>query len=109
MPIYGYRCSQCGHELEVLQSMSDPPLQVCGECGGPLRKLLYPVGVQFKGSGFYTTDYRGGGSSGNGSSSGGDADGSSGKPAGSDKADKADKPAASEKSEKKADSAAAKE
>src|SRR5262252_5121188 len=64
MPIYGYRCSQCGHELEVRQSMSDEPLRVCPECSGALRKLLYPVGVQFKGSGFYTTDYRDGGSGG---------------------------------------------
>jgi putative FmdB family regulatory protein len=63
MPIYGYRCSQCGHELEVLQSMSDAPLRVCPECGGSLSKLLYPVGVQFKGSGFYTTDYKNGGRS----------------------------------------------
>ena len=62
MPIYGYRCSQCGHEMEVRQSMSDEPLRVCPECSGALRKLLYPVGVQFKGSGFYTTDYRNGGS-----------------------------------------------
>ena len=61
MPIYGYRCTACGHELEVLQSMSAEPLKVCSECGGALRKLLYPVGVQFKGSGFYTTDYRNGG------------------------------------------------
>jgi putative FmdB family regulatory protein len=64
MPIYGYRCTECGHELEVLQSMSAEPLKVCSECGGALRKLLYPVGVQFKGSGFYTTDYRNGGSGG---------------------------------------------
>jgi putative FmdB family regulatory protein len=62
MPIYGYRCGQCGHELEVFQSMTDEPLRVCGECGGTLRKLLYPVGVHFKGSGFYTTDYKGNGS-----------------------------------------------
>lgn len=62
MPTYGYRCSQCGHELEVLQSMSDQPLRVCPECGGALGKLLYPVGIQFKGSGFYTTDYKNGGS-----------------------------------------------
>jgi putative FmdB family regulatory protein len=58
MPIYGYRCTECGHELEVFQSMSAEPLKVCSECGGGLRKRLYPVGVQFKGSGFYTTDYR---------------------------------------------------
>ena len=61
MPIYGYRCAQCGHEVEVFQSMSDAPLRTCSECGGDLRKLFYPVGVQFKGSGFYTTDYRNGG------------------------------------------------
>jgi putative FmdB family regulatory protein len=58
MPIYGYRCSECGRELEVFQHMSDEPLKVCGDCGGQLRKLLYPVGVQFKGSGFYSTDYK---------------------------------------------------
>jgi putative FmdB family regulatory protein len=62
MPIYGYRCEECGHELEIFQSMSDAPLKTCQLCGGALRKLLYPVGVQFKGSGFYTTDYRNGGS-----------------------------------------------
>ena len=60
MPIYGYRCEECGNELEVFQHMSDAPLRVCPKCGGVLRKLLYPVGVQFKGSGFYTTDYRNG-------------------------------------------------
>ena len=73
MPIYGYRCSQCDHELEVFQSMSDAPLKVCPECGGPLRKLLYPVGVHFKCSGFYTTDYKNGGSSGSSRSSSGDS------------------------------------
>jgi len=60
MPIYGYRCTQCGHELEILQSMTDPPLRTCPECMGPLQKQLYPVGVHFKGSGFYTTDYKNG-------------------------------------------------
>lgn len=58
MPIYGYECTQCGHQLEVLQSVSDDPLRSCPECMGPLRKLLYPVGVIFKGSGFYSTDYK---------------------------------------------------
>lgn len=61
MPIYGYECTQCGHQLEVLQSVSDDPLRSCPECMGPLRKLLYPVGVIFKGSGFYSTDYKSGG------------------------------------------------
>ena len=58
MPIYGYRCTNCGHELEVLQSMRDAPLTVCEACGGQLQKKLYPVGVQFKGTGFYSTDYK---------------------------------------------------
>jgi len=58
MPIYGYRCDQCGHELEVLQSMRDEPLRVCPNCMGPLRKLVYAAGIIFKGSGYYTTDYK---------------------------------------------------
>jgi putative FmdB family regulatory protein len=82
MPIYGYRCGQCGHELEVFQSMSDEPLQVCDRCGGRLRKLLYPVGVHFKGSGFYTTDYKGG-------SNGSGTNGSNGS-SGSGRAEKAE-------------------
>jgi putative FmdB family regulatory protein len=75
MPIYGYRCEECGHELEVFQHMSDAPLRVCSKCGGVLRKLLYPVGVQFKGSGFYTTDYRNGGSPGKTETKSADASG----------------------------------
>ena len=80
MPIYGYRCSQCGHELEVFQSMSDQPLRVCPECSGALRKLLYPVGVHFKGSGFYTTDYKSGADSAtkNGSGASGESGGGEG-------------------------------
>ena len=61
MPIYGYRCEQCGHELEVMQSMSEAPLRVCPNCMGPLRKLIYAAGIIFKGSGYYTTDYKGAG------------------------------------------------
>ena len=59
MPIYGYHCDACGNEFEILQSMKDDPLKVCAKCSGALRKLLYPVGISFKGSGFYTTDYKG--------------------------------------------------
>ncbi len=86
MPIYGYRCTDCGHEMEVHQSMSDAPLLQCPQCAGPLRKMIYPVGVRFKGSGFYTTDYRNGtrsGESGSKTSSGdaSESQGSSGKPA----------------------------
>lgn len=69
MPTYGYRCEECGHEFEVMQRMSDAPLTTCPNCGSRLRKLLYPVGVQFKGSGFYTTDYKTGANASNGSSS----------------------------------------
>ena len=64
MPTYGYRCDDCGHEFEVFQSMSAAPLTECPECGGRLQKMLYPVGVHFKGSGFYTTDYKTGANSG---------------------------------------------
>jgi putative FmdB family regulatory protein len=57
MPTYGYRCSNCGHEFEIQQRMSDQPLKACPKCQGKLNKILYPVGISFKGSGFYTTDY----------------------------------------------------
>ncbi len=94
MPIYGYRCDACGHELETFQNMSDPPLTVCPECQGRLRKQLYPVGVVFKGSGFYTTDYK----ASNGSKSGsgeGSSDSKSESKAESKSEAKADKPASS--------------
>ena len=58
MPIYGYRCSSCGHEFEIQQRMSDDSLKVCPECQGELTKILYPTGVIFKGSGYYSTDYK---------------------------------------------------
>lgn len=70
MPIYGYRCKQCGHEFEILQSIVDAPLKTCPECMGPLQKQLYPVGIVFKGSGFYKTDYGNSGSKTSTSSSG---------------------------------------
>ena len=57
MPIYEYRCPN-GHTFEVFQRMSDPPVAVCETCGAsPVEKLLFPVAVHFKGSGFYSTDY----------------------------------------------------
>lgn len=58
MPTYVYRCQQCGTMLEQRQSFEDPPLTVCEECSGELRRVLQPVQVIFKGSGFYSTDYR---------------------------------------------------
>jgi putative FmdB family regulatory protein len=57
MPIYGYRCPQ-NHLFEVFQRMSDEPVEQCEVCGeGPVVRVLYPIAVHFKGSGFYTTDY----------------------------------------------------
>lgn len=58
MPIYVYRCQQCGSVLERRQSFRDPPLTTCEACSGELRRVLQPVGVIFKGSGFYSTDSR---------------------------------------------------
>ena len=57
MPIYEYRCPN-GHTFEVFQRMSDPPASACEVCGAsPVEKVLFPVAVHFKGSGFYSTDY----------------------------------------------------
>jgi putative FmdB family regulatory protein len=56
MPTYEYRCLN-GHIFEVIQSMSDDPVETCEECGAPVERVFHPVAVHFKGSGFYTTDY----------------------------------------------------
>lgn len=58
MPTYQYRCTECATDLEAVQSFTDDPLTVCPECDGTLRKVFSPVGVVFKGSGFYATDSR---------------------------------------------------
>ncbi|HZU04762.1 MAG TPA: FmdB family zinc ribbon protein [Chloroflexota bacterium] len=68
MPIYVYRCADCDAHLEKRQGFADAPLTACEVCGGTLRRVLQPVGIIFKGSGFYTTDYRNS-ASGNGKSS----------------------------------------
>ncbi|HWC13561.1 MAG TPA: FmdB family zinc ribbon protein [Actinomycetota bacterium] len=56
MPIYEYACTACGERTEAKQAFADPPLTECSLCGGSLRKLYSPVGIVFKGSGFYSTD-----------------------------------------------------
>ncbi len=56
MPIYEYRCEN-GHVFDVMQRMSEDPLTECVECGAAVKKVLQPVGISFKGSGFYSTDY----------------------------------------------------
>lgn len=57
MPLYEYKCEQCGSRTEALQKLSDPPLTKCVYCGGKLRKVISPPAIQFKGSGWYITDY----------------------------------------------------
>jgi len=61
MPIYEYRCGSCGQETEVLQKISDAPIQVCPSCGqSAMTKLISAAGFQLKGSGWYATDFKGG-------------------------------------------------
>ncbi|MEM7585046.1 MAG: FmdB family zinc ribbon protein [Acidobacteriota bacterium] len=57
MPLYEYQCQSCGDLSEVMQRMSDPPLTTCEVCGGELKKLISAPAFQFKGSGWYVTDY----------------------------------------------------
>ena len=102
MPTYQYACRACGHDFDAVQSFSDAALTECPECGGALRKVFSPVGIVFRGSGFYRTDSRSGAGrnagdpSGNGSKSDADkatsesgGDSSSGSGAKTDSAGKA--------------------
>jgi putative FmdB family regulatory protein len=95
MPIYEYRCTN-GHRFEVLQKIADTPLTECEECGAPATRVLHPVAIHFKGSGFYSTDYGRGkkSASADRSESGGDGKSSDSKSSDS-------KPAESSKSEPK--------
>ena len=75
MPLYEYRCEACEHQFEIIQKFSDDPIEVCPSCGqGPVVKLLSTPAIQFKGSGWYITDYArkgaGGGTDGAGATSG---------------------------------------
>ena len=94
MPTYEYACKNCGEHLEVVQSFRDDPLTECPRCKGPLRKVFSPVGITFKGSGFYKTDSR------SSSSKGGE------KSSSSSSSDKADTPSKSDTSEKKTEAKA---
>lgn len=101
MPIYEYQCTKCGEHIEKRQSITDDPLKVCEACGGALEKKISLSGFQFKGAGWYVTDYskkNGGKPESKGSDSGGASESTSGtesasKPV-SDSTSKADKPAA---------------
>lgn len=59
MPIYEFKCEKCSKSIEVMQKVSDAEPAECGDCGGSMVKVFHPVGLIFKGSGFYTTDYNG--------------------------------------------------
>ena len=85
MPLYEYECDACGHRFEKIQKFSDPLEETCPKCGGHVHKLMSSPAIQFKGSGFYITDYPKGDKGSPPKSDGGK----------SDRSDKADKPAAS--------------
>ena len=57
MPLYEYQCKKCGHRFEKIQKFSDKPIKKCPECGGAVEQLMSAPAVQFKGSGWYVTDY----------------------------------------------------
>ncbi|HEY7292538.1 MAG TPA: FmdB family zinc ribbon protein [Vicinamibacterales bacterium] len=57
MPLYEYECEKCGHRFEKIQKFSDPPIETCPKCGSRVRKLMSSPAIQFKGSGWYITDY----------------------------------------------------
>lgn len=78
MPVYAYKCRDCGTPLEAHQDFSDAPLTECPVCGGVLRKQYGSIGVTFNGSGFYRTDSRAGAPSGDGAKASGDGAKSSG-------------------------------
>jgi putative FmdB family regulatory protein len=76
LPLYPYRCTQCGHRFEKIQHFNAEPEKVCPECGGALERLLTAPGLQFKGAGWYVNDYapKAASSSGEGAASGEKAD-----------------------------------
>ena len=102
MPTYQYACTDCGDRSEVVQRFTDDPLTVCSACGGKLRKVFSPVGIVFKGSGFYRTDSRSGSStvaagSSNGSSSSSESSASSDGSSGDSASSKSDSGSSSDK------------
>ena len=99
MPLYEYQCKKCHHRFEKIQKFSDKPMKKCPECGGPVEQLLSAPAVQFKGSGWYVTDYAKKGSTTASSSS----DGDSASKDTSKEAKKEDKPKPDKAEKKKAD------
>ena len=95
MPTYQYACTDCGDRSEVVQRFTDDPLTVCSACGGKLRKVFSPVGIVFKGSGFYRTDSRSGSSTVSAGSANGSSESSSGSNGSSSDSASSSKPAES--------------
>jgi putative FmdB family regulatory protein len=98
MPLYEYQCDACAHRFEVIQKFSDPPVETCVKCGGAVRKLLSSPAIQFKGSGWYITDYA------RASKSDGGADKGPGKTGTGDKSPAAGESKSETKSETKSES-----
>jgi putative FmdB family regulatory protein len=101
MPLYEYQCEACGREFELIRKFSDPPLEACPHCGGKVRKLFSSPAIQFKGSGFYITDYaKKDSATGSSSSDSGSESSSKDKDAGEKSGEKSGKPEKTEKGEK---------
>lgn len=98
MPLYEYECDACHHRFEVIQKFSDPLIETCPKCGSTVQKLLSSPAIQFKGSGWYITDYARSGKS--------DGGGAPGKDGASTSGDKTSDSTAETKSEPKAESKA---
>ena len=81
MPLYEYECDACGHRFEVIQKFSDPPLETCPKCGGSVHKLISSPAFQFKGTGWYITDYKNAGAAKGDKTKSGDGDKTESKPA----------------------------
>ncbi|MGA9798943.1 MAG: zinc ribbon domain-containing protein [Terriglobales bacterium] len=109
MPLYEYECKKCHHRFERLQKFSDPHVKKCPKCGGPIEQVISAPAVQFKGSGWYVTDYAKKSSTGSATgSSNGDSSSkkeSKSKSEDSSKSDSSSKPEAKESSKKSEDSA----
>ncbi len=104
MPLYEYQCQKCGHRFERIQRFSDAMVKKCPDCGGKVEQLISAPAVQFKGSGWYVTDYAGKSSGRSVSNSDSDGKGESGKDSGSKESDsKKDSKPKAESASKSAD------
>ena len=97
MPLYEYQCKKCGHRFERIQKFSDAPVKKCPECSGAVERLISAPAVQFKGTGWYVTDYARKGPSGSGDGAGGVESSDSEKSTKSDKEKGESKPKADHK------------